>query len=341
MIIMYTIPPKKMVTINILNILKKYSDIDHRLTQHDISEILKKEYYMEVDRRTIKNNLMSLLDLDCGVDYTEIFRKDEKGNETSICTDWYIQPEFDNSELRILIDSLLFSKHIPYSQCRQLIEKLKGLSNIHFNKKVNHICNLPDNQIQNKELFYTIDALDEAISQNKKVAFIYNSYGADKKLHPKRPEEFIINPYQMVATNGRYYLICNYDKYVSISNYRIDRITNIRILDEARKPLKELQEKELNLPKHMAEHIYMFAGESIRAKFKAKNYIIDQLVDWFGADIKISSLNDKECMAEVYVNKEAFFCWAMQYSLHIEVIEPADIRERVINSAKEIVNKYK
>ena len=30
---MYTIPPKKMVIINILDILKKHSDMDHRLTQ--------------------------------------------------------------------------------------------------------------------------------------------------------------------------------------------------------------------------------------------------------------------------------------------------------------------
>ena len=50
---MYTIPPKKMVIINILDILKKYSDMDHRLTQAQIIEILKKEYYMDVDRRTV------------------------------------------------------------------------------------------------------------------------------------------------------------------------------------------------------------------------------------------------------------------------------------------------
>lgn len=337
---MYTIPPKKMVTINILNILKKYSDMDHRLTQQDIAEILKKEYYMEVDRKTIKRNLMNLLDLDCGIDYTEISRKDGKGNDTTICTDWYIQREFTDSELRLLIDSVLFSKNIPYTQCKQLIEKLKGLSNVYFDKKVKHICNLPDNQPRNKELFYTIDILDEAISQNKKVAFMYNSYGSDKKLHPKRKKEYVMNPYQMVATNGKYYLICNYDKYDNLVNYRVDHITNIRILDETRKPLKELKERELNLPKHMAEHVYMYSGESIRAKFKVKNYLIDQIVDWFGIDVKITPIDNEECVAEVYVNKEAFFCWALQYSLHTEVIEPQDMRDRIAKAVYEVNKKY-
>ena len=338
---MYTIPPKKMVTINILNILKKYSDMDHRLTQQDIADILKKEYYMDVDRKTIKRNLMNLLDLDCGIDYTEISRKDEKGNETSICTDWYIQPEFNDSELRLLIDSLLFSKNIPHTQCKQLIDKIIGLSNVYFNRKVNHICNLPDNQPENKEVFYTIDVLDEAISQNKKVAFVYNSYGVDKKLHPRRNEEHIVNPYQMVATNGRYYLICNYDKYDDIANYRVDRMTNIRIIDEPRKPIKSLTEGELNLPKHMAEHLYMFAGDSIRAKFKARTYLIDQLIDWYGKDVKINSLNDEECMVEVIVNRESFYYWALQYGPHIEVVEPNDMRERIAKTVKDLCEKYK
>ena len=144
----------------------------------------------------------------------------------------------------------------------------------------------------------------------------------------------------MVATNGRYYLICNYDKYDTLSNYRIDRITGIKILDEKRKPVKELQEGEINLPKHMAEHLYMFAGESIRAKFKAKNYIIDQVIDWFGTEPRMTEINDEECVIEVNVNKEAFFCWAMQYGLHIEVLEPLDMRNRIADAAKQLSEKY-
>ena len=337
---MYTIPPKKMVTINILNILKKYSDTDHRLTQHDIMDLLKKEYHMDVDRKTVKRNLMSLLDLDCGIDYTEIERKDENGNENSICTDWYMVREFDDSELRLLIDSLLFSKHIPHSQCKTLIKKLKGLSNIYFDKKVRHICNLPENVPENKELFYTIDVLDEAITNNKKVAFVYNSYGIDKKLHPKREKEYIVNPYQMVATNGRYYLICNYDKYDELANYRVDRITGIRMLEENRKPIEQVAGGELDLPKHMAEHLYMFAGESIRVKFRAKTYLVDQIIDWYGKDINILHTGENECITEVMVNKEAFFDWALQYGPHIELLEPLDMRERIAEAVKKMCEKY-
>lgn len=88
---------------------------------------------------------------------------------------------------------------------------------------------------------YTIDVLENDISKKKKISFMYNSYDADKKLHPRREEEYTVNPYQIVATNGRYYLIYNYDKYDTLTNYRIDEITNIKILDEVRKPIQDLQ----------------------------------------------------------------------------------------------------
>lgn len=92
--------------------------------------------------------------------------------------------------------------------------------------------------------FYTIEVLGEAINNERQVAFKYNDWGTDKKLHPRKDDdgnerEYIINPYQMVATNGRYYLICNYDKYNNAANYRIDRITDIRMLDTPVKPMKK------------------------------------------------------------------------------------------------------
>lgn len=144
--------------------------------------------------------------------------------------------DFTDAELRLLIDSLLFSKHIPYSQCKELIEKLEGLSNKYFKAKVKHIRTLPLNMPSNKQIFYNIDVLDEAISKGKQVKFAYNDFGVDKKLHPRLNGEgvvrrYVINPYQMAAANGRYYLLANYDKYNNISHYRVDKISEIKILD--------------------------------------------------------------------------------------------------------------
>ena len=54
--------PKKMLIMNVLDILKKYTDFDHRLSQKDIADILKNEYDMPVDRKTVKRNILDLID---------------------------------------------------------------------------------------------------------------------------------------------------------------------------------------------------------------------------------------------------------------------------------------
>ena len=59
---MYVKQPKKLLIINILDILRKYTDEDHRLSQKEIADILKNEYGMKAERRAIRRNLMNLMD---------------------------------------------------------------------------------------------------------------------------------------------------------------------------------------------------------------------------------------------------------------------------------------
>ena len=132
---MYTTPPKKLLIMNILDILKRYTDEDHRLSQKEILEILENEYSMKADRRAIKRNLMNLIEFGYNIEYSESVRRKKNGEEETLYTDWYLVRDFSDAELRLLIDSLLFSKHIPYSQCKELIDKLKNLSNIYFTQK--------------------------------------------------------------------------------------------------------------------------------------------------------------------------------------------------------------
>ena len=159
---MYTKQPKKLLIINILDILKRYTDVDHTLSQKDIIEILLKEYSMRADRKAVKRNLMNLIDFGYNIEYSESIRVNKNGEEEVIYTDWYLVRDFSDAELRLLIDSLLFSKHIPYNQCKELIEKLEGLSNQHFKAKVKHIRNLPENKPENKQLFLTVEEIGRA-----------------------------------------------------------------------------------------------------------------------------------------------------------------------------------
>lgn len=344
---MYMAQPKKMLIVDILDILKKFSDEDHRLSQRDIMELLRDEYGMTVDRKSVKRNLMNLIDYGYDIEYSESTRLNKRGEEETLYTDWYIVRDFTDEELRLLIDGLLFSKHIPYSQCKELIVKLEGLSNQYFKSKVKHIANLPENMPKNDQLFYTISIMDEAISRGQQVSFCYNNYDVDKKLYPRQDDagalrEYVVNPYQMVATNGRYYLIGNYDKYGNVSHYRLDRITDIKLLDMPVKPKQQIVDLKngLDLPKHMAEHIYMFSGESRRVTFAAPRFLATEIIDWFGKDVIFENIDSQEMTVTVTTNVNAMEFWALQYCKYVRVVSPENLAERIKEDLRIAEEKY-
>lgn len=344
---MYVKQPKKMLIINILDILRKYTDADHRLSQKEILEILETEYGMKADRKAVKRNLMNLVEFGYDLEYSESIRKNKQGEEEVVFTDWYLEREFTDPELRLLIDSLLFSKHIPYSQCKELIEKIEGLSNRYFRSKVKHICNLPIDMPENKELFYTIETLDEAIEKNRQVEFLYCDYGIDKQLHPRSdhtgaPRKYLVNPYQMVATNGKYYLIGNFEKYNNISHYRVDHIRDIRICDTPAKPQRKVEgmENGLNLPRHMAEHVYMFSGESRHIVLQTNRGMAGELIDWFGKSVRFEELEGDIIRAHVTANLAAMRYWALQYAPFVTVLSPQSLVEQVKEDLKNATERY-
>lgn len=327
---MYGTGNKKMLNMLILEILKKYSDEKHALTQQEIIRLLQQNYAMECDRRSVKNNILSLQEM--GYDISM-----EKGYRL-------LSRDFDDSELRILIDSVLFSKSISTRQAKGLIEKLRDHASNYFNAKVSHVCNLPDlPRTVNKQAMYALDSINDAISEKRKISFIYNEMGTDFKLHPKRDEPYTVNPYQIVANNGRFYLIGNYDKYDNIIHFRVDKMTEVRVLNEKAKPMKQIPELKdgLNLPKHMAEHMYMFSGESIAVKLETTEDMMQELVDWFGNDFRVEKIGDGKIRARVTCNAKAMRFWALQYGPYVEVLEPKDLRRTIKDDVVSMAEKYK
>lgn len=338
---MYEPQPKKNLIMDILDILKRYTDEDHRLSQKEICSILKNEYSMKADRKAVKRNLMNLIDLGYDIEYSESIRKiknkDGEEEESYILSDFYLNRDFTDAELRLLIDGLLFSKHIPYSQCRELIEKIKNLSNIYFKSRVKYITTFPDDKTDNKQLSYNIDIIDEAIRKKKKISFKYLEYGTDKKMHIKKRDDgservYIITPYQMAAKEGKYYLICNYDKYNDISNYRIDRIADPKILEEPAKPFESLtgsDGRQLDLNKYMTEHLYMYSSENVNVVLEINKPMIGDVIDIFGKTVRFFDETETSVKVAAYVNRMAVEQFAKSFAPDVVVTEPKDLADKI------------
>ena len=319
---------KKLYIMYILEILKKYSDDRHRLRQQDIIDIMKKDYDVSCERKAVARTISDLPEL---------------GYDIETDGGYYLaERDFEDSELRLLIDSVLASKYIPARQAKDLVDRLAAQSNIYFKKQVRHVSNIEKMEHTAGQLFYTIEVLSQAIEDNRKVKLFYNRYDETKTLKKTGREKHLVNPYQIVVANGRYYLIGNIDKYDNSTHFRVEKISDVEITDMAVKPVREVEEFKngLNLPKHMAEHVYMFSGKSQLVRLRVSESGINDVIDWLGSDIQITRESKDTLLVDVTANPQAMKYWAVQFGEKVEILLPETLREEVRELVAKIYNKY-
>ena len=117
----------------------------------------------------------------------------------------------------------------------------------------------------------------------------------------------------------------------------------VRITKEMRYPQRKVDGMNhgLNLPKHMAEHVYMFRGESVPIRILTRAFMMDDLIDWFGKDFSILSQKEDEIIVRISCNEDSFFYWAMQYGTSVEVLAPASLRNRLAEASENMALKYR
>ena len=322
--------PKKLALLRIWQILLKHSDYDHPMTQEDIIKYLKSEYGIEMERKAVGKNIADLRDA---------------GIEIGSCrAGSYIDSrEFEDSELKLLIDGVLQSKHITARHSKDLIEKLCGLSNKYFRSHVKNVYSVNDwSKTDNQALFYNIDVVDEAIATGKQVQYDYNKYGIDAKLHKSSFQR--VSPYQLILHNQRYYLMGYSDYWGNMAFHRLDHISNMRIYDKPATPITSVKGYENGIDfKQIASTMpYMYTDTPERIEFIADTYVVDQIFDWFGKDIRMSKLpdDDKKVKVELFASLNAMEHWALQYLNYVEVTKPESLRERIKTSLENAIKKY-
>lgn len=328
--------------IRILQLLYKYSDYDHPMTQEEIADRLYDDYAITIERKAVSRNLSTLRE--AGYDIRHRRSKSDKlVDDGAKLIGFYIESrEFDDSELRLLIDGVLSSKHINARDSKDLIDKLCDLSSVYFRSHVKHIFTVNDwGKTENKGLFYNIDLVDIAIEEKKQLKFDFVKYGADKKLH--RTSTQYVSPYQMILHNQRYYLMCYNEIYKNINFYRLDHITNMTMTDKKATPLRSLEgyKNGIDYKQLSSSMPYLYSGDIKPVEFKADACIVDDIVEWFGRDAIITDNGDGTVKVSVRVSLGAMEHWAMQYINYVEIITPTELREAIKKSIKDAGKKYR
>ncbi len=319
---------KKLSILYTLQILKDYSDENHLLSQSEIAKKIYNLYGMECERKSIGTNIDSLIDF--GYDIVKT---------NSGC--FLASREFEASEIRFLIDAVFSSKSIDSRHSRELANRLSNLLSLYQRKQYKYIYKADElNRTNNKELFYNIDIINEAIEKNKQIQFEYNRFCYKDNNKKKKP--YIVNPYCLINNQGKYFLVCNYDYFDEIGNYKLERIHNIKILDTDIKPIKQVKgfENGLDIAKYANENIYMFATNSVNATIQIyDDWATAYVEEWFGKNATFYE-KDNKIYADVVANESSLIYWCLQYGEVIELITPTTTREKIKDILKEMSKRY-
>ena len=308
---------KKFSIIAILKILQEKSDVDHPLTYDKIVELLQLEYGLSLERRAVSRNIQILNDF--GYDI-EVGRKGA----------FIHTREFDDPELKLLIDNILSNKYITQKHTKQLIDKLMHQTSLELKKHTKYVCASDEwSKTTNEEVFLNVELIDEAIANKKQIEFDYNAYNTMHQLVPRhKDKKSIVSPYRMVVKNQRYYLMSKNMERGTLTYYKIDKITNMKILDKCADDINTLPSFTHGVNNMVLSDAlpYMFSDkpENIQIELKTPE-TADAICDWFGHRVKFMTGKDNRIIACVKSSPLAMKYWALQYVDVAKIISPSHL----------------
>lgn len=340
-------------TICIMQLLEDYTDDIKTLTINDIIRLLKGNYNLVADRRTVKDSIELLIDLG----YEISFEKENGQYRYSL-----IENYFSTSEYMLLHYSVKFNNMIPMILKEDILQKLSSLMSV--KKSLWSIDNpSPEILVDKKEELEkcrVYEDIGNAFENKKQVSFTYMVYNINKELVPYRKKPYVFIPRRIFMKKGVYYvtgMVVNESYGVT---FRMDMIRNTKILDE---PIAEMSYEELmaanggecvsdngkiKIYKSKRENkavnpsVYPEVDEQVHAVMKCKNTLLKKIHEDFSEDFKYINLYDcddgEHFMFEIesasFVNTAH---WALSVCNDCEVLEPLKLREAVKDMLKQNV----
>lgn len=305
-----------LIPIRLYQVLEEHSDQEHPLSMGELRRLLRVEYGVDCDRRTVYGALDSLRHAGCDI---PDFQDSREGY-------FLLTRRLEPSEARLLLDCAAAFSGLGERQYQDLERKLlQGLS-LHQRKLCRPLSLPTGYRGLNRNVLLAVEVLEEAIAARRQVAFQYMEYGMDKKLHPRRERPYQVHPYGLCFANGNYYLICRNPRYEALGHYRVDRIQSPAVL--IGEPVDPLQ-PGTDLSRYVRERVYQISGESIQASLLCENSLLSDVLDRFGMETGIRPHGDGNFTATVTAEPEGLKLWAMQYMERCEIREPAWLRRQM------------
>ncbi len=312
-------------------IMVEKTDDNHSLTMPQIKEELEK-YEVTADRKSLYDDMDALEKLGIEV----IHERDGRNTYYHVAS-----KKFEIAELKLLVDSIQSSKFITEKKSNDLIKKITSFASeyeaIQLKRQV-----VVQGRIKamNESIYYVVDEIHSAISQNKKIRFQYLQWNLKKEMSPRKDEDYEVSPWALTWDDENYYLVAFDSVSEKIKHYRVDKMRKIDILEEKREGKEHFN--SIDMAAYSKMNFGMFGGKPEMVKLSFKNEIVGVMLDRFGKDITIRS-SEKEGWSETNVEvvvSNQFFGWIFGLGNVIRIAGPEDIVSRYKKELEEVMSLY-
>lgn len=309
---------RKVKLIKLLELLRQHTDEQHPMSTNQICSAME-QMGIPCDRRIVTQDVAALNELGYEIMTTTL------GHEKA----YFVEDRsFSLPELKILIDAVHASSFITEKKSQELIEKLAALAGSHRAEvlKRNMVC-FNTRKHSNEKILYTVDTLEDAILQQKKVIFLYydlNEQG--QRVYRRGGHHYVVEPVALVFNEDNYYLACYSSRHDSTSHYRVDRMDAVQIIDEP--CCKKASDLRNEVAAYTEQAFKMFSGQQEDVVLEFDRSIIGAVYDKFGEGIRMITSGENTCIATVKVRiSPTFWGWLFQFGRQMQILSPTHVQQ--------------
>jgi predicted DNA-binding transcriptional regulator YafY len=249
--------------------------------------------------------------------------------------------EFEVAELKLLVDAIQSSKFITEKKSKELIKKLTNLvSDYEAMQLKRQVVVQGRIKTMNESIYYVVDEIHNAISNNLKISFKYYKWNLDKKMVPRKEDRYVVSPWALTWDDENYYLVAYDSEVEKIKHFRVDKMREIELLSEKREGKTHFD--KLDMAAYTRKNFGMFGGKEVKVKLRFRNEMVGVLLDRFGKDIAIRK-TDEEGWAEANVDvalSDQFLGWIFSLKDDVRIVGPQEVVDIFINDIKAVKELY-
>ncbi|MBR5528583.1 MAG: WYL domain-containing protein [Clostridia bacterium] len=324
---------QKLKLLYLMKIFLEYSDEEHPLTIAELSDHLD-GYGISAERKSLYSDIELLRDF--GLDIVTV--------EGRAHGHYVASRDFELPELKLLVDAVQSSKFITQKKSRELIKKIEAFASRYQATALERQVFVANRiKTMNESIYYSVDYIHTAISKDSKISFKYFEWTAQKQKRLKHDgKNYVQSPWALTWDDENYYLVAYDSEAQLLKHYRVDKITDIKILDEKREGGEEFSEFDMAV--YSKSVFGMFGGKSEYVSLLCDESLAGIIIDRFGPDVVFIKRSNGDGKFEINVNvvlSPQFYSWVFGFGERIQIISPAKAIEGFRNQLENVKDLYK